>query len=177
MRAVQMLSERGVALKFLNQQIIDDYTACVGDLIAHPLVCSMDRYIHHSQVTCLEHCLSVSFHSFQVCRRFGLDFVSAARSGLLHDFYLYDWHIQHPVPGLHGFTHPRTALQNARRYFALNSREANAIERHMWPLTFRPPRGRIAWAICLVDKYCAIVEVLRLSSWRHLHALKYRQAE
>ncbi len=161
----------------MNHLFIQEYAACVDDLVAHPIVRSMDQFIHHSQVTCLEHCLSVSYHSFLLCRRLGLDSRSAARSGLLHDLYLYDWHIQHPEPGLHGYTHPATALRHARQYFTLNQREINAIERHMWPLTLRPPTCRVAWMVCLVDKYCALVEVLRISSWQDLRILKYRPAE
>jgi len=155
-----------------NQEFVNEYRDCVKDLIAHPLVRSMDRFIHHSRVTCLEHSLSVSFHSYRVCRSLGLDSRSAARSGLLHDFYLYDWHIHHPVPGLHGYTHPRTALRHALEHFELNDHETNAIERHMWPLTWRPPQCLTAWVICLTDKYCALVEVFRISSWQRLHVLK-----
>ncbi len=158
------------------KNIHQDFYACIQDLIDHPLVQSMDLFIHHSNVTCLEHCLSVSYHSFLISRRLGLDSRAAARSGLLHDFYLYDWHLDHPVPGPHGFTHPRTALQNARHHFDLNSVEANSICCHMWPLTLRPPKHLISWLVCLTDKYCAFVEVFRLSKWQHLHALKNTSA-
>lgn len=38
-----------------------------------------------------QHSLNVSYYSFIICRKFGLDAYSAARAGLLHDLYYYDW--------------------------------------------------------------------------------------
>ena len=38
---------------------------------------------------------------------------SLVRGALLHDYFLYDWHQPHKEYGLHGFTHPSTALRNA----------------------------------------------------------------
>ncbi|MEA4888033.1 MAG: phosphohydrolase [Clostridiaceae bacterium] len=146
-----------------------EYNSYIADLMNHPKVRQMDFYPHHASVTCLEHCLSVSYYSFRLSRRLKLDARAAARSGLLHDLYLYDWHINHPVPGLHGLTHPQTALANARRYFELSSGEEDAILCHMWPLTFKMPGTKESWMICLMDKYCALVEVSRLSSHLKLY--------
>ena len=40
---------------------------------------------------------------------------------LLHDFYLYDWHNGRiRKDGIHAWTHPIKALNNAERYFKLN---------------------------------------------------------
>jgi uncharacterized protein len=150
----------------------EEYLSCIQDLIRHPLVRSMDQYISHSRVTCLDHSLAVSYYSYRACRYFGLDGRPAARAGLLHDLYLYDWHISHPYPGLHGLTHAQTALRNARANFELNEAETDSIARHMWPLTLVPPRFRIAWLVCLTDKFCALAEVFRVSRWEHLRDLK-----
>ena len=80
----------------------------------------MDRYVQHANVSCLNHCLSVAYTSYWVCERLGLsvDRRSLIRGALLHDFFLYDWHEKSGRKGLHGFTHPRTALENAQRRFS-----------------------------------------------------------
>jgi uncharacterized protein len=80
---------------------------------------------------------------------------------MLHDFYLYDWHTPDHSHRLHGFRHPRTALNNAKKYYSLNQVEADIIEKHMWPLTLtKAPLCREAMLVCLVDKYISTTETL-----------------
>ncbi len=67
-----------------------EYMDCISGLINHEMVRPMGNYIQHSDINCLKHSLYVSYSSYLVCRRMGLDYRSAARGGLLHDFFLYD---------------------------------------------------------------------------------------
>ena len=137
----------------------EEYFDFVSDLFRHPLVQSMAGSFSHGKTTVLEHCMAVSWHSYRLSRRLGLDARAAARAGLLHDLYLYDWHLGHDYKGLHGFVHPQIALENARENFAVSPAEADSIACHMWPLTLQPPRHRVGWVVCLVDKICAIREM------------------
>lgn len=152
-----------------------EFSGNIGDLLPNPVVQSMDAYIHHGQVTCLEHSLSVAWHSYRVCRRLGFDAHAAARGALLHDLYLYDWHVPGSCVGLHGFSHPTTALRNARRHFRLNPREEDIIRKHMWPMTVVPPLHRESLVVCLVDKYCALIEVF--SQRRKHRLLQFKQEQ
>jgi uncharacterized protein len=136
-----------------------EYLGHVRDLIAHRAVVSMTHYSQHGHTTCLEHSLRVSYTSYKICKRLGLDARSAARGGLLHDFFLYDWHEKNSHRGLHGFTHPKAALKNAEHYFDLNERERDIIASHMWPLTPRLPKYREAYVVLMADKYCALLEI------------------
>lgn len=111
---------------------------------------SMDRFLHHGRVTCLEHTLSVAALTYSLAKRVQLDYISATRGALLHDFYLYDWHTD--SPGLHGFKHPSISLHNASQCFDLNAIEKNAILRHMWPLTPIPPKYPESILVSLADK-------------------------
>lgn len=140
----------------------EEYEKCLGDLINHEMVGRMKNFIQHGDISCLEHSIYVSYISYMICRRFGLDYQSAARGGLLHDFFLYDWHMEKPQKGLHGFIHPNIALQNANKYFNLNDREKDIIKKHMWPLTIRLPRYKESFIVLSVDKYCALMETFRL---------------
>ena len=102
---------------------------------------------------------------------------AAARAGLLHDLFLYDWHFHAKETGnyFHGLTHPRRALENAQRLFSLTDREKNIILRHMWPLTVTPPKYREAYVIVMFDKYCSLMEtfhkpVMELMEYQELTA-------
>lgn len=141
----------------------EDYLDCVSDLISHDIVWSMDDFEQHIGTSCLDHSFTVSYMSYRLCRRLGLDFTSAARGGLLHDFFLYDWHLINSH-GKHGFTHPGLALRNANKHFNLNKIEEEIIKKHMWPLTIIPPRCRESWVVMLVDKYCTCSEMIRFRS-------------
>ena len=140
------------------------YEAEVADLLAHPAVRAMERLPQHAPgFSCLHHSVLVSYWSWRVCRRLGLDTRAAARGGLLHDLYLYDWTCQRPPSGKwHGTEHPKVALENARRFFALTEKEEDIILKHMWPLTLRPYRCLESLAVSCVDKVCAVMELLRL---------------
>lgn len=123
----------------------------------------MQQYIQHGSVTTYEHCMRVAAISFWLNRRLnlGCDEASLVRGAFLHDFYLYDWHLPHPEMGLHGFTHPATALANAEARYSLNDRERNVIRSHMWPLTLlNPPRCREAAVVCVADKLSSTTETL-----------------
>jgi uncharacterized protein len=150
----------------------EEYKECIRDLIQHEMVESMKNFIQHGDINCLEHSLYVSYISYLICRQLGFDYRSAARGGLLHDFFLYDWHTGKPYKGLHGFIHPHIALQNANKYFNLNDREKDIIQKHMWPLTIRLPRYREAFVVLLADKYCASMEIVKFGSGKNVHRLK-----
>lgn len=143
-----------------------EYLVQVQDLLSHPLVQSMGGHISHGRTTVLDHCLAVSYLSYKLSSRLRLDSHAAARAGLLHDFYLYDWHDGHDYPGLHGPNHPAIAHRNAVAHFDLSPIESDCILRHMWPLTLRPPMHRLSWVVCLADKACAIVEIVQNLSAR-----------
>lgn len=167
-------------LQFLKSK--QDFTACpdaeseyksyIRDIVEHELVLSMNEFNQHGNVSCLEHSLYVSFNSYLICRKFGLDCRSAARGGLLHDFFLYDWHDEKPYKGLHGFMHPNIALQNANKYFSLNELEKDIIIKHMWPLTIRLPKYKETLVVIMVDKYCAVMEALTLRCSKNVYRLR-----
>ncbi len=144
-----------------------EFLLCVADLLQSPAVRSMERLPQHGDVSCLEHSVCVAYVSYWMCKKLGLSYREAARGGLLHDLFLYDWH-KDPHKGPHGFTHPRTALQNAERLFPLTDCERDIIVKHMWPLTLRPPRYRESFVVSCADKFCAAAEGLRF-----YHLLKF----
>lgn len=138
----------------------NEYIDIVYDILTNENFKSMDKYMQHGNTSTKLHSINVSYLSYKVCKKFNLDYNAVARAGLLHDYYLYDWHTHYDETGLrfHGFTHPKTALNNALSEFTLSNLEQNIILRHMWPLTVIPPKHFEGLVVTFVDKYCSIVE-------------------
>lgn len=163
-----MKSKLNLKADFYREQ---EYKKCISDLIEHDLVWSMKKFIQHSDINCLEHSFYVSYCSYLVCMQLGFDYCSAARGGLLHDFFLYDWHIEKPYKGMHGFIHPFIAFENANKYFYLNKLEKDIIQKHMWPLSIRLPRYRESFVVAFVDKYCAFMEIINFGRKKSIYRL------
>lgn len=133
----------------------------IYELCQHEKLQEMSKFIQHGRTTTLIHCITVAYYSYWLTRklRWRMDCKSLIRGAMLHDFYLYDWHIPDKSHKLHGFIHPALALKNSRKYFKLNKIEEDIIEKHMWPLTLtRIPRCREAALVCLIDKCCSLAE-------------------
>ena len=118
------------------------------------------EHIQHGTTTVYEHCVQVAYESYLFAKEHQLqvEMGQLIRGALLHDYFLYDWHIKRKGHHFHGFTHPATALRNAEKEYNLGDIERNIISRHMFPLTIVPPMCREAWLVCLADKYCAVKE-------------------
>lgn len=118
---------------------------------------------HHADISCFGHSVFVAYLSFRICRRLGWDYHAAARGGLLHDLFLYDWRIKDSHTGPHGFTHPHAALQNASRLCNLTAVEKDIILKHMWPLTpMLFYRYKESFVVSCSDKICALAEALHI---------------
>ncbi len=132
------------------------------ELEENPHVMELKKYRQHKGNTTFRHCRSVAVASFRMAQRLGLrvDEHALARGAMLHDYHLYTRR-RETINGLrHLLVHPRLALGNAEKVFALTGKERNIIESHMWPLTlFKPPRSKEAWLVTLADKYCAFREM------------------
>lgn len=136
----------------------------IKDIAEHPVVLRMRQYPHHGSTNCYQHCMNVAYYNYQWCRFLHLDARSAARAGMLHDLFLYDWHTHAVKTGdyFHGMTHPGRAHENARKIFRLNRTEEDIILHHMWPVTlFGVPQTKEGWITTLTDKYCGACETSR----------------
>lgn len=148
--------------KLLNDRI---YLAYIHDLINDQTL-SLERFVHHHHTTRLRHCLNVSYRNYKICRLLKLDARSAARAGLLHDFFFYecsDYDKSDDGKG-HLRAHPEIANKNASSVFDITPKESDIILKHMWPITLRLPQCKESVVIIIVDKYCALLEAFRLKN-------------
>jgi uncharacterized protein len=141
----------------------NEYTEIVKDILYHDEFRKLRNFYHHNS-SIYEHARIVSYVSYRICKYLNLDFRSAARGGLLHDFFLYDWRKHRKSymtkNKIHGRAHPEIALNNSMKHFKLNEVEKDIIIKHMWPLTFRPPRYQESFVVTFADKYIASKEYI-----------------
>lgn len=149
------------------------------DILEHPVVLEMKKYPHHGMTNCYQHCVNVGYQNYLWCKFLKLDAKSAARGGILHDLFLYDWHGHAKETGecFHGWTHPKTAYENARQHFDLNEIEKDVILSHMWPVTILSfPRTTEGFITTITDKYCGLLETIQRKKWHTMlqkHVILY----
>ena len=133
-----------------------------GDILSSGGMETEKLFFQHGDVTVFAHSFAVACLCLYLVRLLGLrvDRRALVRGALLHDYFLYDWHVPDPSHRLHGFSHPWRALENAERDFPLGPIERDAIVRHMFPLTLAPPKYREGALICAADKRCALCETV-----------------
>lgn len=140
-----------------------EYNTIVADILDNEEFLKLRNFFHHNS-SIYEHARIVSYIAYRLCKYLRLDYTSAARGALLHDFFLYDWR-NHDEPDLakdkyHGVAHPKIALNNALKHFNLNNVEKDIIVKHMWPLTLIPPRYQESYIVTFTDKYVASREFI-----------------
>ena len=108
-----------------DDPIAMEFLETVCDIPALPEYQKLKQYRHHYGTTRYQHCLNVAWYTFLWCRNAGLNYRSAARGAMLHDFYLYyavRW----------GFE-PQKVLRMARYVFAEDYEDAVIVH---WIKTF-----------------------------------------
>lgn len=154
-----------------------EFKSCVEDLMKIEDVKNLNNYTQHLNTSRLQHSINVAYYSYFVCKKLGLDFRSAARGGILHDLYLYNWRVEKQPEGSHVVAHPKVALRTAKKNVTLNPIETDCIVKHMWPLTFASPKYPESFLLSCMDKYCTVLEVghqafwLIFGRWKFVHIL------
>lgn len=137
----------------------EDFLRIVEDLIDTPEINRLRSCRHHYGVSRYQHCINVAYYSFLLCRRLGLNYTAAARAGLLHDLFYYDWDDSGISMSEHAMRHSAIALSNAEKLTALTDLERDIIKNHMWLSNTKIwPKRREAYIVSAADKICAVWE-------------------
>lgn len=126
-------------------------------------ILQMKTFNQHKHISTYDHCVHVTVMSLYIAEKLKLsdgNMRNIIVGGLLHDYFLYDWHDgRRRKEGIHCFSHPQVALNNAMSQFKLNAKQKNIIRSHMFPATLlHPPKCIEATIVCIADKLCAITE-------------------
>lgn len=145
------------------------------------------KYMKHHDESVYSHSVVVSFTAFKLAkkRKKKENFIyNCAVAGLLHDFYTKAWQYSESLKlldesysdrfinpknnkDLHGFTHPKDALLNSRKFYSeyLNKRIEDSILKHMFPLTPFPPKCLEGWYITTADKIVSFLNLPKITEF------------
>lgn len=136
-----------------------EYELLIEDILNHKEFVKMKEIAHHG-TTRYDHSLKVSFRSYKIAKKIGLDYEAVARAGLLHDFFLVDnktISFKEEVATL--WNHPLYAEKFSSKFFNLSSKEKDIISTHMFPIGItRVPKYLESWIVSTVDKSVALEE-------------------
>lgn len=113
---------------------------------------------YHHGTDRLGHSVKVSYYSYLIARRFGLDYETAATAGLLHDFFMTDNDKTFKESAKSLFKHAKIASNNAINQFGISEKEKNIIETHMFPINPKPSKFIEGWIVSMVDKAVGLCE-------------------
>lgn len=132
------------------------FDAIANEIINNKHYKELKKESHHG-LSRYEHSLRVAKNIYIITKIMKLDYVSATRAALLHDFFFNEDFKE--IKGLKkGMSHPQIALTNAKKHFVLNKKEEQAILTHMFPLTITAPKSIEGLVLVLSDKSIATYE-------------------
>lgn len=121
----------------------------------HPKVLELKNHSHHG-TTRYDHSFRVAYYTYFLSKKFHLNYISATKAALLHDFYFDE--VNECSRNQRYRYHPSYAVYNAKKYFDINDMEKDIIEKHMFPFTLKIPKYRESWIVDFVDDFSAIYE-------------------
>jgi uncharacterized protein len=148
--------------------IDEDYYMLIEDIIKNDEFKKLETIEHHG-TNRLKHSKRVSYYSYEICKIMKLDYISAARGGLLHDFFISNKERTKKERLISFFTHPKKSLSNSNYHFNLNDKEQNIIESHMFPAYITLPKYAESWIVSLVDKIVGTYEFMEKLALKHAY--------
>lgn len=147
----------------MNDKYKDIINKYASDIINSKRYKSQNIFMQHGKTSVLTHEMNVTIKCLKLAEKYKIkiDEKSLVRGSLLHDYFLYDWHVSDKTNRLHGFTHAKSATLNADRDFGLNKIEKNMILTHMFPMNLRIPKYKESIILCLADKIVATKETIK----------------
>ena len=127
-------------------------------IIDSPKYKSLDLDYHHG-LTRYKHIMHVAKGTYYISKFLRLDYVSATRGALLHDYFNENEYLDKKgleMPRIHPFL----ALNNSMKEHDLNIKEKNIIISHMYPIGGIKPLYLESWLVSLIDKSVATYEYI-----------------
>lgn len=145
-----------------------EYNIIVDDILKNDIFNKINDIEHHG-TTRMKHSKRVSYYSYKICKLLHLDYISAARAGLLHDFFISDNNRNKKERLKSTFIHPKEALKNANKYFDLNPKEQDIIITHMFPININIPLYMESWIVSTIDKIVGTFEFIKAFSLKYTY--------
>lgn len=149
-------------IKEIDQDIIDLIIKEGNDILLSKNMQLESSFPMHKGVNTLDHSIGVAYLSVFFIKKHNIknvDIRSTIRGALLHDFFLYDWHVHDRSHKFHGFIHAGRAYNNAKKEFNLTPIEKDIILKHMFPVNLKLPKYKESLIVNYADKVCASYEI------------------
>lgn len=153
----------------MSRKIIKEHQELYESLINDENIKQLLSIPQHRGSNTYIHSLKVCKYAYKLARRsvFEINYADLILGALLHDFYLYDWRTQKDKKKHHAHRHPYIALENAKKYFAVNSKVENIIVSHMWPINFfKFQKSREAILVSIADKHVSLREAMTSKKYK-----------
>ena len=150
----------------------ENYCTLVNDILDNKDFIKTDNIEHHG-TTRFAHSLRVSYYSYILACKLGLNSLSVARAGLLHDYFMSSEDRTKLERFISTFIHPKYALRNASAQFELSDLEKDIIVTHMFPINYRIPKYAESWLVSFVDKGVGFLEFYYSFQQKFNYALRY----
>lgn len=159
----------------MTKRLECEFDSIVSDILKNDHFLETKKDLHHG-TSKYEHSLRVAKLSYRLSKFFKADVSATTRAGLLHDFF---FGTRKEKPENSYLRHPVTAAANAKKYFNVSSKEAEAIKTHMFhqvilkkifPFINRKekasikefkPKSKEGWIICASDLIISVIECER----------------
>lgn len=139
-----------------------DFASIAEEIINSAKYQSLKDENHHG-LSRYDHSLRVAKNTYRLSKKLKLDYISATRGALLHDYFTNEEYRN--TKGMKKYSmHPVIALNNAIREYDLNLIEENVIVSHMYPMGKIKPNCKESWLVSGVDKGVAIYECIRFKA-------------
>lgn len=145
-----------------------EYYILIEDILKNDVFDEINNIEHHGTSRMI-HSKRVSYYSYKICKVLHLDYIAAARAGLLHDFFLSEKNRNRKQRFKSTFVHPKKALENSIKHFNINEKEKDIIISHMFPINIHIPKYAESWLVSLVDKIVGCYEFLESFSIKHTY--------
>lgn len=149
-----------------------EYKKIVKDILRNKEFKKLYNIEHHG-ISRMEHSIKISYYSYLIAKKLKMDYVSVARGGLLHDFFLNGDERNSGKKFLDTFTHPSLAVQTTKSNFDINEVEENIIVSHMFPIYLSLPKHKESVLVNIVDKVIGCKEMLRGFRCKFVYKFKY----
>ena len=141
---------------------MEEFASIAEEIINSEKYQALKEENHHG-LSRYDHSLRVAKNTYRLSKKMKMDYVSATRGALLHDYFTNEEYRN--TKGMKKYSmHPVIALNNAIREFDLNPKEENIIVSHMFPMGKIKPNCKESWLVTSVDKGVAMYECARFKT-------------
>lgn len=71
----------------MNNADFNEFEMIINDIITNKQVLKMKNYRQHCDTNTYDHCYNAAKYCYKICKKLNLDYKSATRAAMLHDFF------------------------------------------------------------------------------------------